>query len=167
MPTIVSPSMTRSAPMFFSAISLRASNINAVGTTVWTVGSDLDRRIWATLFIGASRDKRTLHIGARTILSRCGVSHVLHAPSVLRVLLGRACSPRRHPYPLIPMLTGEGRPVPTGTISQAFPLAIAEDSRQHLGAQQRRLEGLATPLHNRLEKFPGSSVSPPLGWYPL
>src|SRR5271166_7160364 len=55
MPTIVSPSMTRSAPMFFSAISLSAPNIDAVGTTVWTVGSDLDRRIWATLFIGASR----------------------------------------------------------------------------------------------------------------
>src|SRR5271166_1134023 len=154
MPTIVSPSMTRSAPMFFSAISLRASNIDAVGTMVWTVGSDLDRRIWATRFIGASRDKRTLHIGARTTLSRCGVSHVLHAPSVLRVLVGRACSPRRHPYPLITMLTAydadsEGRPVPTGAISQAFPFATAEDSRQHLAAQQRRLGGLATPLHNR------------------
>src|SRR5271165_4813137 len=86
MPTIVSPSMTRTAPMFFSAISLSASNIDAVGPTVWTVGSDLDRRIWATLFIGASRDKRTLHIGGRATLSRCDVSHVLHAPSVLRVL---------------------------------------------------------------------------------
>src|SRR5271166_1403616 len=92
MPTIVSPSMTRSAPMFFSAIRLSASNIDAVGPTVWTVGSVLDRRIWATLFIGASRDKRTLHIGGRATLSRCDVSHVLHAPSVLRVLLGRACA---------------------------------------------------------------------------
>src|SRR5208337_5616519 len=97
-----------------------------------------------------------MHIGERTTLSRCDVSHVLHAASVLRVLLDRACSPRRHPYPLIPMLTGEGRPVPTGAISQAFPLAIAEDSRQHLAAQQRRLGGLATPLQNRLEKFPRS-----------
>src|SRR5271166_4837703 len=108
-----------------------------------------------------------MHIGERTTLSRCDVSHVLHAPSVLRVLLGRACSPRRHPYPLIPMLIGEGRPVPTGAISQAFPLAIAEDSRQHLAAQQRRLGGFATPLQNRLEKFPRSSISPPLGWRPL
>src|ERR1700730_7754616 len=57
MPTIFSPSMIRSAPMFFSAISFRASNIDAVGAMACTVGSDLDRRIWATSFIGASRDK--------------------------------------------------------------------------------------------------------------
>src|ERR1700686_1330887 len=42
IPTSVSPSMIRSAPMFFSAIGFRASNIDA---GVW---SDLDRRIWAT-----------------------------------------------------------------------------------------------------------------------
>src|ERR1700693_4856443 len=162
MPTIASPSIIRSAPMFFSAISVRASNIDAVGTTAWTVGSDFDRRICATFFIGGSRDQRPLHWRANP-LSPCGVSDVLDAPSVLRVLLGRACSLRRHPYPLIQIQTGEGRLVPTGAISQVFPLAIAGDSRQHLGAQQRRLGGLATPLPNRLERFPGSSVSPSLG----
>src|SRR5271166_2895185 len=74
MPTIVSPSMTRSAPMFFSAISLSASNIDAVGPTVWTVGSDFDRRICATLFIGASRDKRTLCILASEPLCHVATS---------------------------------------------------------------------------------------------
>src|SRR4051794_5515812 len=61
MPTIISPSMIRSAPTSFSAISFTASNMDAVGTRVWTVGSDLDRRIWATFFIGDSHDKRLTH----------------------------------------------------------------------------------------------------------
>src|SRR6202012_1131357 len=48
------------------------------------------------LFIGVSRDQRPLNWRANP-LSPNGVSNVLDAPSVLRVLLGRACSFRPPP----------------------------------------------------------------------
>ena len=47
----LAPSITRSAPMFLSAISSRASNTEAVGPGVWTVWAGLDLRIWAAVFM--------------------------------------------------------------------------------------------------------------------
>src|SRR6478736_2957846 len=54
IPTTCSPSITTSAPILFSAISLSASNTVALGAMEYTFGSAFDLRMWATDFIADS-----------------------------------------------------------------------------------------------------------------
>src|SRR6185369_13100679 len=89
MPAILSASITRSAPMFLSAICLSASNTESPGAMLWTACLAFDLRISAAVFM-----ERLL--SNRTIGRQGDEARVLHGSAhgeVIERLKARVCEP--------------------------------------------------------------------------